>query len=475
MAFLNSFIDNLNGYLYSYILIALLLGGGVFFTLVAKFTQFSKIKEGIHLLFEKKHDGNSISGFQALMVSTASRVGVGNIAGVATAIALGGSGAVFWMWVTALLGGATACAESTLAQVYKIKSQDGSFTGGPSYYITKALKSRALGVIFAVSLIATFAYGYEFLQANLIIGALERYTNSNQYAPYVIGLIMAAITSYAVFGGQKSVAKITEKLVPIMAVIYLIFCIIIIFRNIGNLPTVFRDIFANAFDFKTIFAGFLGSAVMQGIRRGLYSNEAGMGSAPNAAATVATSHPVKQGYVQMIAVYIDTIIICTATALMVLSTGVSTEGVSALPLVQRAVESQFGEAGVIILTFAVFMFAFSTIIGNYFYTECNILYILKRPSNFIIFRWTVVVGIFVGCVMDTSLAWNIADLLQGIMALINVPVLIILVKQYLRVLNDYNEQRKAGKEPVFMAKNCGIENTDYWKESDLQEVQALAK
>ena len=472
MEIVDGFITQLNNYLYSYILIALLILGGLYYTIVGSFAQFRGIGEGIRLLFEKSKDNTSLSGFQALMVSTASRVGVGNIAGVATAIAVGGSGAVFWMWLTALLGGATACVESTLAQVYKTKTSDGSFTGGPSYYIQKALKSRLLGVIFSVSLIATFAYGYELLQANLIISGLQRYVGSERYTLIVIGLLLATVTAYAVFGGQKHIARITERLVPIMAVIYLIFCLIIIFKNIGNIPRVFADIFSQGFDFKTILGGFAGSAIMQGIRRGLYSNEAGMGSAPNAAATVATSHPIKQGYVQMIAVYIDTIIICSATALMVLGTGVSTEG-GALPLVQRAVASQFGEIGVIILTVSVFLFAFSTIIGNYFYTEGNILFIVRRPSNFIIFRITVVAAIFIGCIMETNLAFNLADLTQGIMALINVPVLVLLTKPYRTVLNDYRAQRKAGKNPVFIASACGITGTDYWREEDAAELKQL--
>lgn len=462
-------IGNINDFLYGYILIALLIFGGIFFSIATRFVQFRKFKEGNRLLFEKSNNSQAVSGFQALMVSTASRVGVGNIAGVATAIALGGSGAVFWMWLTALLGGATACIENTMAQVYKKKNKDGSFSGGPAYYIQKVFHKRWLSVLFSICLIVTFAYGFECLQANLITSSMERYVGTNPTAIIIIGLIMAAMTAYAVFGGQKTIAKITEVMVPVMATIYLVFCLVVIITNASNLPGVFFSIFANAFDFKTIFAGFSGSAIMYGVKRGLYSNEAGMGSAPNAAATVETSHPAKQGFVQMLAVYIDTILICSATALMVLSTGVSTKGESALPLVQKAVGSQFGEIGILIITVSIFFFAFSTIIGNYYYTESNVLYILQRPTNFKLFRTSIVVAVFIGCIMDTSLAWNVADFAMCLMAILNVPALLCMTRKYLHVLSDYENQRKQGKNPVFYAKDAGIDDADYWEYSDLSD------
>lgn len=464
MELINNLFSTINDFLYGNILVALLILGGIIFSIVTRFVQFRMFGEGIRLLFEKHDNDQAASGFQALMVSTASRVGVGNIAGVATAISLGGSGAVFWMWLTAILGGATACIENTMAQVYKQKNSDGSFQGGPAYYIQKVYKKRWLSVIFSFCLIASFAYGFECLQANLITSSMEHYVGNSTITIVLIGLVMSAITAYSIFGGQKMIAKITEIIVPIMAGIYIIFSLFIIIKNAHNIPSVFADIFANAFDFKTIFSGFAGSAVMFGVKRGLYSNEAGMGAAPNAAATVETSHPAKQGFVQMLAVFIDTILICSATALMILSTGVSTEGTSALPLVQKAVSSQFGEIGIFFITLSVFFFAFSTIIGNYYYTESNVLYIMQKPSNFKLFRWSIVIAVFIGCIMDTSLAWNIADFTMGLMALLNVPTLFLMSRKYMRVLRNYETQKKSGKDPVFYAKDVGIHDTDCWNE-----------
>lgn len=291
----------------------------------------------------------------------------------------------------------------------------------------------------------------------------------------LIGLILASLTAYAISGGQKHVAKLTTVLVPLMGGVYIIFTIMIIIKNIGNIPGVFANIFTNAFDFKTILGGVSGSALMWGVKRGLFSNEAGMGSAPNASATVETTHPVKQGLVEMLAVYIGTIILCSCTALMVLSTGVETAGISALPLVQAAVAKDFGQFGVAVISFSVFMFAFSTIIGNYYYTEPNVEYLIQRKTDFKLFRVTIVAFVFLGSVINTSLAWSIADFFIFIMTVINVPTILILTKKFLRVMENYEKQQKEGKDPVFYASDVDIDDTDYWKDSDRTEIASLVK
>ena len=472
---LNDLVTAFNDFVYGYILVYVLLAAGIFFTFRSGFMQLRHFKESCGLLFEKNEDENATTGFQAVMVSLASRVGVGTIAGVATALAAGGSGAVFWMWITAVFGGATALVESTMAQVYKEKTGKSKFRGGPAYYMQKVFKVRWVGLIFSLSLLGCYAYGSEALQANLITSAVSHYFGDSTTFHVIMGLILAGATAYAIFGGQKHIAKITSVLVPVMGGVYILFVIAIIVCNAGNLPGVFAGIFANAFDFKTIMAGVSGSAIMWGVKRGLFSNEAGMGSAPNAAATVETSHPVKQGLIEMLAVYIGTIILCSCTALMVLSTGVEMAGMSALPLVQAAVAKQFGEFGIFVISFSVFMFAFSTIIGNYYYTEPNVEYMLNRKSNYVAFRISIVVFVFLGCVIDTSLAWNIADMTIFFMTIVNVPTILLLTKKFMAVLKNYEDQQKAGKNPYFIASECGIDDTDYWKDSDREEIEALVK
>lgn len=475
MAILNQAITAFNDFVYGYILVYVLLAAGIYFSFRSRFMQIRHFRESCHLLFEKNDDSNATTGFQAVMVSLASRVGVGTIAGVATALAAGGSGAVFWMWITAVFGGATALVESTLAQLYKQKTGPSRFRGGPAYYMKKAFHVRWVGLIFSISLLGCYAYGSEALQANLITSSLQHYFGTSQTFNIVMGIILSAATAYAIFGGQKHIAKITSVLVPVMGGVYIIFTLVIIICNAGRLPGVFADIFRNAFNFREISAGVSGSCVMWGVKRGLFSNEAGMGSAPNAAATVETSHPVKQGLIEMLAVYIGTIILCSCTALMVLCTGVDMAGKSALPLVQEAVSGQFGEFGVLVITFSVFMFAFSTIIGNYYYTEPNVEYILNRKSNFVIFRISIILFIFLGCVIDTSLAWNIADTTIFFMTIVNVPTILVLSGKFMKTLKNYEDQQKRHQDPYFLASAVSIEDTDYWKESDRPEIEKLVK
>lgn len=457
--------------MYSYLLIILLLAVGLYFTFRTKFVQFRLLGESIRLVTEKKDNDNGVSPFEALMVSTASRVGTGNIVGVANAIAIGGYGAVFWMWVIAIVGGASAFIESTLAQVYKKRAKDGSSYGGPAYYIEAACKSRWLGIIFAIALIATYAVGFNMLCSYNLISSLSEYSfygdPATSKVPLICGAILAVLVGICVLGGGKRIVKVTGILVPIMGVTYILMALIAMVLNIGNLPMVLKNIFVSAFDFKAIFGGFAGSALMQGIKRGLYSNEAGVGSAPNAAAAADVTHPVKQGLVQMLSVFIDTILICTATAMMCLSSGITpSEELTGAPFVQTALSSNFGSFGAYFITFSLLLFAFTTLLGNLFYCEGCINYIANRTVSkkaMNIFRVFACIVVFVGATLDFGLVWNLADVLMGIMALINLPVIVALGKTALAAMNDYIRQRKEGKDPVFKASSIGLkEKTDFW-------------
>lgn len=470
MEVFSKLISNISNIMYSYLLIILLLVVGLYFTFRTKFVQLRLLKESIKVVTEKKNDKNSVSSFQALMVSTASRVGTGNIVGVANAIALGGYGAVFWMWVIAIIGGASAFIESTLAQIYKKRDKDGSSYGGPSYYIEAALHNRVLGVVFAVALIATYAGGFNMLCSFNLVTSLSGYNfygdPATSVVPMICGLILAVLVATCVFGGGKRIVKVTSVMVPVMGVTYILMAVVVMVLNIGMIPTVFANIFKSAFDFRAIFGGFAGSCMMQGIKRGLYSNEAGVGSAPNAAAAADVSHPAKQGLVQMLSVFIDTILVCTATAMMCLSSGIvpSADLAGAL-FVQTALSSTFGNFGVYFITFALLLFAFTTLLGNLFYCEGCLNYIAKHPvskKTLNIFRAIACVLVFVGATLEFGLVWDIADVLMGIMAIINLPVIVILGRTALDALDDYIKQRKEGKDPQFKAKSIGLGGTDFW-------------
>ena len=465
----NNLLASLNDFLYSYILIFLLVAAGIYFTIRTKFVQFRLIGDAIKALKEKaeKNDnGKSVSSFQALMISTASRVGTGNIAGIATAIVAGGPGAVFWMWVMAIVGGASAFIESTLAQVYKVK--DGKeFRGGPSYYIERALGKRWLGVLFSILLIARFAYGFNGLQTYNMSSALEYYipNYSDTILPAVVGLLIAAATAFVIFGGVHRIGFISSVIVPIMAGIYILMGIFITLTNLNHVPEMFSLIFDGAFDFRAIFGGFAGSTVLIGIKRGLFSNEAGMGSAPNASATATVSHPVKQGMVQVLSVFIDTLMICTTTAFILLLSGVTgvPEKLDGIPYVQAAISANVGSLGIHFITFSIFAFAFTSLIGNYYYAESNILFIKNNRVLLNGFRITCLIAIFLGAQADFSTVWNLADVLMGFMAIENILVIFLLGGIAFRVLDDYTKQKKQGLDPVFKAKNVGLNNTDTWK------------
>ena len=461
-------VETINNVMYSYLLIIMLLGVGLYFTFRTKFIQFRLLGESIRLVGEKKEgDENSVSAFQALMVSTASRVGTGNIVGVANAIAIGGYGAVFWMWIIALVGGASAFIESTLAQVYKKRNAEGGSYGGPSYYIEAALKKRWLGVLFALALIATYAVGFNMLCSYNVVTSLSGYSFYSDIVPLLTGAALAILAAICLLGGGKRIVKVTGVLVPFMGIAYIIMALIVMVMNAGNIPMVLREIFAGAFDFKAIFGGFAGSALMHGIKRGLYSNEAGVGSAPNAAAAATVSHPAKQGLVQMLSVFIDTLLICTATAMMCLSSGlVPNADVNGAGFVQQALAVDFGSFGYYFVTVALLLFAFTTLLGNLYYCEGCLNYIAKRQLSekaMNIFRIIACVVIFGGALLDFGMVWNLADVFMGIMALINLPVIVILGKTALKTLQDYMDQRKAGKNPVFHASTVGLEGqVDFW-------------
>ena len=473
---LDTIIALISDALYSYALIIILVLGGLYFTVRTRFVQFRLFREQLRVVTEKPKDLKGVSSFQALMVSTASRVGTGNIIGVSTAICLGGFGSVFWMWVIALIGCASAFMESTLAQIYKRRGPDGCY-GGPSYYIENGLKSRTLAVVFSILLIITYGVGFNMLASfNLqsTFSAYEFYNVSVTVAgqtfnpmPWIIGLVIAGLVCFCLCGGGKRIVKVTEVLVPVMGIAYVIVALVIIVLNIKGLPGVFARIFTEAFDFKAIFGGFSGSCVMYGIKRGLFSNEAGVGSAPNASASAEISHPVKQGLVQMLSVFIDTIVICSATAFMCMCSGVEpTKELSGALYIQNALSSVLGDFGPIFITIAMMFFAFTTLLGNLFYVDKGFSHILgKTPGKSFKTVYYIVASllIFVGAGLTADLLWNIADITMGLMTLINLPVIIILGKYAMRALKNYDAQRKAGVEPTFRAEDIGLTTkTDYW-------------
>ena len=462
---INRWLSLFSDSLYTYVLIILLVACGLYFSFRTKFVQIRLFPEAVRVITEKKKGEKGVSSFQALMISTASRVGTGNIAGVATAIAAGGPGAIFWMWLLAVIGSASAFIESTLAQIYKKKDGE-QFRGGPAYYIQQGLGSRKWGIVFSILLICCFAYGFNALQSFNVSSAVEYYSGGNEtlkkYIPLMVGAFLAILTALVIFGGVHRISAITSFLVPVMAVVYIGLGLFITFKNASVLPAVFSSIFEEAFDFKAISGGFMGSCVMLGIKRGLFSNEAGMGSAPNAAATADVSHPVKQGLVQMLSVFIDTILICSTTAMMLLVSGVG-DGLDGLPFVQQAISSQVGSWGIHFITVSIFLFAFSSLVGNYYYTESNLKFIKDNSKVLFIFRLTVIAMIFVGAQMPFDTVWTLADILMGLMAVVNLVAIFLLGRIAVRALKDYMEQKRQGKDPVFKAKNIGLENTELWK------------
>lgn len=462
-------VSLLSNALYSYVLIIVLIAAGLYFTVRSGFVQFRLLGQQIRAVSEKPKDGRGVSSFQALMVSTASRVGTGNIIGVSTALCLGGFGSVFWMWIIALIGGASAFVESTLAQIYKRKGADGVSLGGPAYYIETGLRSRKLAMVFSVFLILTYGFGFNMLASYNLQSTFSTYSFYNEtYTPWVIGFAIALIIGYCLFGGGKRIIGVTSALVPVMGVVYVLVSLVVIALNITSLPDVLARIFTEAFDVRAIFGGFSGSCVMYGIKRGLFSNEAGVGSAPNASASADVSHPVKQGLVQILSVFLDTIVVCSATAFMCMCSGVEpSEKLSGAPYIQASLSAVLGEFGPVFITVAMILFAFTTLLGNLYYVDQCIYFILgKKPGKRFIAVYRVIASlvIFVGAGLSAGLLWDIADVTMGAMTLINIPVILILSKYAMRALKDYDKQRKAGIEPHFRSADIDLPSeVDYWK------------
>ncbi|MBS4189453.1 alanine:cation symporter family protein [Bacillus sp. FJAT-49705] len=471
---LESGVGFLNEIVWTYILIAVLILLGLYFSLKSNFVQFRYFGEMFRILGDKSlisADGKrGISSFQAFCISAASRVGTGNIAGVATAIATGGPGAVFWMWLIAFLGAASSFIESTLAQIYKVKDKDG-FRGGPAYYMEKGLKKRWMGIIFAI--IITFCFGLVFnsVQSNTISLAFNEAFGISRLS---IGLVLAAMTAIIIFGGVKRIANVSQVVVPIMAVIYLIVAIIIVIINITEIPHIISMIIKSAFGMEQAIGGTFGAAIMMGIKRGLFSNEAGMGSAPNAAATAAVTHPVKQGLIQTLGVFVDTILICSATAFIILLySDFSTSDLTGIQLTQAAMTEHVGSWAPIFIAVAIFLFAFTSVIGNYYYGETNIEFIKNSPTALFIYRLAVVGMVIFGAVVDLATVWSLADLFMGIMALINLVAIVMLGKVAIAALKDYKAQRKEGKDPVFYADSIpGLDGIECWetKEEAIKKI-----
>lgn len=459
------FNDNV---LYYPLLIILLLGAGIYFTIRTGWVQ-GLVGEGMRVVKEKTGD-DEVSGLEALMVTVGSKVGTGNIIGVSTAICLGGYGAVFWMWITGLIGASSAFIEAALAQIYKRRDPDGGSYGGPSYYMQHALNSRALGVIFSIALILTFGVGFNALASFNLQSSFEVYEFYDpNLTPKIIGGILALLTAYCLFGGGKRIIAFCSKIVPIMGGAYVVIALLVLILNFRNIPSTFGKIFSDAFNFEAIFGGIAGSSLMFGVKRGLYANEAGIGSAPNAAANAKSSHPAKIGLVQMLSVFIVTFGICTATSLMTISSGLeATPELAGAPYVQEALYNTFGSFGHIFITAALVFFAFTTVLGNLYYVDSNLTYLKgSKPSQgfMTIYRIIASIVVFVGASAKMEMIWNLSDLFMGIMAIVNVPVILILGKQAVDCLNDYREQLKAGKDPVFRAADIGIDpnKVDYWK------------
>ena len=467
--FLNTIVGILNTWLWSYILIFLLIVLGIYFTLRSKFVQFRYFGEMFKLLGEGatnargEKEKQGISSFQAFCISTASRVGTGNLAGVALAIAVGGPGAVFWMWIIAIIGAGSSFVESTLAQIYKVADEDG-YRGGPAYYMEKALGQRWMGVIFSILISISFGLIFNAVQSNTISFAFEEAFNINRFH---VGIILAVLTTFIIFGGVKRVAKVVETIVPVMAIIYVLVATFVLIKNITAIPSLFYLIFTNAFGMKQAVGGGIGIAMMQGIKRGLFSNEAGMGSAPNAAAAAEVSHPVKQGLIQTLGVFTDTLLICSATAFIIILSGAyEMTGVEGIQLTQIALSSQVGNWANAFVAICIFLFAFSSVVGNYYYGESNIEFLNGNKTVLFFYRVSVVLMVLWGSISKIAIVWDMADLFMGIMAVINLIAITMLGGIAFDVLDDYTRQKKEGKNPIFHVDNIpGLKNVECWGEA----------
>jgi len=462
MEWISSIVSDTNNIIWTYFIITLLLVAGLYFSFGTKFVQIRLFPEMFRLIVEKREGESGVSPFQAFTISAASRVGTGNITGVALAIGVGGPGAVFWMWIIAILGMATAFIESTLAQVYKVKDGD-TFRGGPAYYMQKALGQRKLGIVFSILLTLSFGFIFNAVQSNTIATSVGE---AFHIEPYIIGIMLVVLTALIIFGGVHRIVKVTQVLVPVMAIFYLAVAFYVVVTNFSEIPAVFNLIFTEAFGLREAAGGAIGVAIMQGVRRGLFSNEAGMGSVPNAAATANTSHPAKQGLVQSLGVFFDTIMICSATAFIIILAGLYNTGESnGIILTQNSLAVHVGDWAPYFIAISIIFFAFSSIVGNYYYGESNIEFMNAHKGWMFGYRILVLAMVMFGSLAQVELVWNLADLFMGLMAIINITIILLLGKIAFQVLDDFTMQRNAGKNPVFYAKSIPkLKNTDCWEE-----------
>ncbi len=460
MEFLHGIVSGLNNIIWSqYVLIPLLLFTGLYFTIKTKFLQVRMLPEMIrsvtHVSEDLKGDEKAVSSFEAFTVGLASRVGTGNLAGVAIAIVVGGAGSIFWMWIVAILGSVSAFVESSLAQLYKVKDEEVNFRGGPAYYMREGVGSKAMGVAFAILISLCFGLIFNAVQANTItsasINALHISESGATLFKYAIGAFLVILTAYILFSGTKKIAEFTSKMVPFMAFLYLIIAAVVIIIQFREIPVVLNEIITKAFSGDAVLGAAVGTTVIQGVKRGLFSNEAGMGSAPNAAASATTDHPARQGLIQSLGVYIDTLVICSATAFIILASGIeldptATDGIS---VTMNALAAVVGDWSIYFLLIAIFFFAFSSILGNYYYAQSNIEYLSPKAATVKIFKVVVLVMIVFGSVASSQLVWDLADLFMGSMAILNIIAILILSKQAFALLDDYEQQLKEGKDPKF--------------------------
>ena len=473
---MSEFITALNGVLWSSPVIYILLGVGLLFSILTRFLQVRHIKEMVLLMFQGKSSEAGVSSFQALSIALSGRVGTGNIAGVATAIAFGGPGAVFWMWAIAFIGAASAFVESTLAQIYKVK-QDGQYRGGPAYYIEKGMGVKWFAVLFAFAALIAMAILMPGVQSNSIAAGVE---NAFGIKPVFTGLAIVLLLGFIIFGGVKRIANAATLIVPFMALGYILLSVVIVLMNITELPGVISLIFRSAFGLDSAFGGIIGMAIAWGVKRGVYSNEAGQGTGAHPAAAAEVSHPAKQGLVQAFSVYIDTLFVCSATAFMILFTGMyNTQAENGSFIVnnlgdvtpgpgytQAAIDSVIPGFGAGFVAIALFFFAFTTIMAYYYIAETNIAYLMRNrngKSAMFALKLIILAASFYGSVRTAELAWALGDAGLGIMVWLNVIAILILAKPALITLKDYEKQKKAGIDPVFNPKALGIKNADFWE------------
>lgn len=498
MEYLERFVSAANAVIWSDVVIVLLIGTGIYFSLRMRFFQVRMIGEMVRTMLAGKKSAEGISSFQALAVSLSGRVGTGNIAGVATAIFLGGPGAIFWMWVVAFLGASSSFIESTLAQIYK-KCINGQYRGGPAYYIEQGLGNKRIGriyaTVFAVATIIATGFLLPSVQSNSIAAAVH-----NAFAlDYAwTGVILVFMLGLIIFGGIRTIARVAEFIVPFMAVGYVLIAGVVVIMNIEEMPEIFRLIFSSAFGLEPAFGGIIGLTISMGVKRGIFSNEAGQGTGPHPAAAAEVSHPAKQGLVQAFSVYIDTLFVCTATAVMILSTGMyNVQGadgelvvdngiyymqggerhVDGTPLYTQAAvdkafsgkeefDSSYTGVGSYTVAVALFFFAFTTLMAYYYIAETNVAYLTRRrggPLLMLLLKIALLASVFVGAVRTAKLAWDLGDLGVGIMAWLNIVAILILHKPALRAFRDYEQQRRRNQDPTFDPRALGIKNAEFWE------------